>query len=279
MLNDTASVNGNIFYIGEIERDMLYKKEKGRTMHFSLLDPEEKYKLSFKEILINLDSWEDDVLLLGGSTGVNREKRDEILNIKEKYGLSIPIVSFPNSIADLSGRIEAVLYMKCANSRKLKYLEDEIFEGSAYFLKKQQQQETPIQAIPVDYIIVEPGGTVGQITDAQLLKKTDFKRAMMYAKAAELRGVRWLYYEAGSGVEEAIHENKGLELIYHVRACTPIGLIVGGGIRTVEDIKQIKSVEVRGRKVDGIVTGNVYNDILKTKDMSLMKKIIEVVHE
>ncbi|UCD03953.1 MAG: phosphoglycerol geranylgeranyltransferase [Candidatus Woesearchaeota archaeon] len=260
-------VNGKIVYNdgGAVEKKMLYKVNRGDVLHFALLDTEKKYSnLTLEDIVVNLCDFGIDVLLIGGSTGVTDEGITKITDIKERNGIDVPTIVFPRSVGDLKGRANAVLYMRCTNSRKMKYVKDEAIEGAAYLLNGN------IEEIPLTYLIVEPGGMVGQIADAQLIPRDNPKIAIMHAREAKANGSRWFYLEAGSHASPAIHEERGPELISAVKKYVNLPLIVGGGIRSPEAVRIVKKAGA-----NGIVTGN----IIEKEDMSLMKRIIEAVHE
>ena len=115
-----------------------------------------------------------------------------------------------------------------------------------------------IEPIPVAYIIVEPGGTVGWIGDARLIPRNKPEIAAAYALAGKYLGMRWIYLEAGSGVPDTVHP----EMVKAVKtAIDDTRLIVGGGIRTD---KQAELLAKAG--ADVIVTGTVIEEDVDIED-------------
>ena len=55
-----------------------------------------------------------------------------------------------------------------------------------------------IDGLPVGYIVVEPGGTVGFVGDVNLVPRDKPQIAAAYAMAAELSGSRLVLTDAGS---------------------------------------------------------------------------------
>jgi phosphoglycerol geranylgeranyltransferase len=117
------------------------------------------------------------------------------------------------------------------------------------------------------YIIVEPGGTAGWVGDAKAIPRNKPDIAVAYALAAEFFGMRFLYLEAGSGVDKHVPA----EMIGAVKKYTNLTLIVGGGIRTKEDAQ---IVAVAG--ADIIVTGTVVEEFSNVKDR--IKAIMEGIN-
>ena len=103
-----------------------------------------------------------------------------------------------------------------------------------------------IEPISMGYIIVEPGMKVGEVGQADLVKRDDIKLAVGYALAAQMFGMSFVYLEAGSGAYEPVPP----AMISAVKQAIDIPLIVGGGIRTPEAAQA-----AREAGADAIVTG------------------------
>lgn len=258
-------IDGKIVYCNSsaAEIRLLEKITAGKTVHFSLVDPEKRPAPALESLIKSLYEAKTDVLLVGGSSGVTPEKISGVYNIVKKNEMDLDVILFPNDIGQLSGRYDAVLYMNCSNSRK----DWEKLDATVYGVP--HLRENFEKAIPLTYLIVEPGELVGWVADAHPLPRKDPRPAIMHAKAAELRGSRWIYLEAGSGAKPGMHEAGGPELIRAVKDAISIPLIVGGGIRTPEAAKAVKMAGA-----NGIVTGNIIED----GNPELMKEIIKAVH-
>ena len=124
-----------------------------------------------------------------------------------------------------------------------------------------------IETIPMGYLIIEPGGTVGWVGDAKPVPRNKSDLAVAYALAAEFLGMRVIYLEAGSGADSHIP----LDFIMKVKKATNLMVIVGGGIRTAEDAR-----EVRDAGADIIITGTVVEE---TDDAyKKIKELTDAIH-
>jgi phosphoglycerol geranylgeranyltransferase len=108
-----------------------------------------------------------------------------------------------------------------------------------------------LEPIPLGYIIVGEGGTVSVIGKAVPIPYSKPELVAAHALAAEYFGMRFVYLEAGSGVGNPVPAN----MVKAVKAVTNLPLIVGGGIRTGGQVKEIAKA---GASI--IVTGNVLEE-------------------
>jgi len=141
-----------------------------------------------------------------------------------------------------------------------------------YFIVRAQAMGAPvvkqlgIEPIPLGYIVVSPGETVGWVGQAQLIPRDKPALAACFALAGQYLGMHFIYLEAGSGAKEHIPP----EMVEKVRKALDIPLIVGGGIRNGETAQRI--VEAGA---DIIVTGNTHETALNLREN--MEDIVEGV--
>ncbi len=235
------------------------KKLEENKLHFSLIDPE-KIALhnNISKLAKKLEEIETDLILVGGSAGYSQEDMDNL--IKElKQEVSIPIVIFPGDLFSVSKYADAILFISLLNSRNTYYLIEAQAKG-AIIIKKYG-----LEAIPVGYIIIEPGETVGFIGDAKAIPRHKPEIAAMYALAAEYLGMKFVYLEAGSGAKKPVPST----LVKYVKNFIDIPLIVGGGIKEKDHVKRL--IEAGA---DIIVTGTL---IEKDKDLTKLRDIVKVI--
>ena len=85
--------------------------------------------------------------------------------------------------------------------------------------------------------------------------------------AAEFLGMRVIYLEAGSGADSHIP----LDFIMKVKKLTNLILIVGGGIRTAQDAKEVSQAGA-----DIVITGTVVEE---TEDAyEKIKELTDAIH-
>ena len=118
------------------------------------------------------------------------------------------------------------------------------------------------------YLLISSGGTAAWIGDAKLIPREKPELAVAYALAAKYLGMRWIYLEAGSGVEEPVPQ----AVIKSVKeAIGDTRVIVGGGIRDSETARQCAEAGA-----DAIVTGTVVEeDNVQPKVEEIVKAVKE----
>jgi len=210
--------------IGKVEGYINEKVKKDGAILSILIDPCD-YPSRQKAIETALSAVEAgaDMLSVGGSTEAQGELLDSVIKgIKEKT--DIPIVLFPGNIATISHHADAILFMSLLNSRNPYWI------SQAQMLAAPVIQKSGIEALPLGYILVEPGGTAGWVGDANLVPRNKPKIAAALALSGQLSGRRIIFTDAGSAAFAPIPP----EMIAMVRKAIDIIYIVGGGIRTPE---------------------------------------------
>ncbi|HIE24045.1 MAG TPA: geranylgeranylglyceryl/heptaprenylglyceryl phosphate synthase [Candidatus Korarchaeota archaeon] len=213
--------------MGEVEK-YLKDKSSERTLLAALIDPVNVDIDSLSRIASDLEDGGADLILVGGSIAAGAKLEEKILRIKSN--VSIPVVLFPGNVDGVVPGADAILFMSLLNS------------GNPYWIIQAQALAAPkikrlgIEPIPTAYLIFEPGhmaaaGWVGWVNPIPR-KKPEI--AIAYALAAEMLGIRWIYLEAGSGAERPIPSS----VIKSIAKLTNLGIIVGGGLRTPEQISE-----------------------------------------
>jgi phosphoglycerol geranylgeranyltransferase len=228
---------------------------KERKIHLTLLDPEEQTPDEALEISKSAVLGGSDGIMLGGST-TDAAELDATAKILQE-NLEVPIILFPGNISGVSKYADAIFFMSLLNS------------SNPYWIIGAQALGAPvikkmgIETIPMGYMVVEPGGTVGWVGDAKLIPRKKADLAAAYAMAADFLGMRLIYLEAGSGAEKHVAP----EMVGMVKKATDSMVIVGGGIRTGEEAHIVAS-----SGADIIVTGTVVED-----SNNVEEKIKEIV--
>ncbi|MGL4669524.1 MAG: geranylgeranylglyceryl/heptaprenylglyceryl phosphate synthase [Methanobacteriaceae archaeon] len=229
---------------------------KTRKVHLTLIDPDEQSPDEAVEIAKAAIRGGTDGIMLGGSTvdGNDVDNTAKALN----QSIDVPIIIFPGNTSNVSRYADAIFFMSYLNSNNPYWI------LGAQALAAPLVKKSQIEAIPMGYMVVEPGGTVGWIGDAKLVPKNKPKIPAAYAMAAELLGMRYFYLEAGSGADEPINSKM---IAYAKQATDDMVLVVGGGIRdTTAGFTAAKA------GADVIVTGTIVEE---TDDVEA--KIKEIV--
>jgi phosphoglycerol geranylgeranyltransferase len=224
-------------------------------IHFTLIDPEKQEPATAGAMAKEAAEGGTDGIMIGGSVGVMQDALDStILAIKEQT--SLPTILFPGDVSGVSRHADAIFFMSLLNSR------------NPYFIMGAQVAGAPvvkrigIEAIPMGYLIVEPGGMAGYVGDAKLVPRAKPEVAAAYALAAQYLGMKFIYLEGGSGIKEPVPP----EMISVVKSQVDIPVIVGGGIRDGKDAGRAAEAGA-----DIIITGTIVED-----SKNIRKKIEEI---
>lgn len=232
---------------------------KEHKMHITLIDPDEQTPEEAVEIAKQAQKAKSDAILLGGSI-----TEQEVLNLtaKElKENVDLPIILFPGNITGVTKYADALLFMSLLNSTNPYWI------TGAQALAAPSVFKMGLETIPMGYLIVEPGGTVGWVGDAKAVPRNKSDLAVAYSLAAQYMGMKVIYLEAGSGADKHVP----VEFIMKVKKLTDLIVIVGGGIRTAKDAQEVKEAGA-----DIIITGTVVEE---SDDVyNKIKELTDVIH-
>jgi phosphoglycerol geranylgeranyltransferase len=231
--------------IGRVEKYLLEKIENEGSIHMTLIDPEKVTPSSASRIVQEAAACNTAAIMVGGSTSVFTPHLDTILKAM-KESVELPVILFPNNITGISKYADAIWFMSLLNS------------ADPYFLMGAQVLGAPIikkfglEPIPLGYIVVGEGGSaVSVVGKAVPIPYDKPELAAAHALAAEYFGMRFVYLEAGSGAGKSVPA----EMARVVKNVITLPLIVGGGIKTGEQVKEIVKA---GAEI--VVTGTVLEE-------------------
>jgi phosphoglycerol geranylgeranyltransferase len=213
--------------------------EKG-FLYFLLIDPEKPGDLSNVVRIANKVGV--SAFMLGGSTAVVTEQYEEVIS-QVKRSSSLPVIIFPSNSSSIARGADAIWFMSLLNS------EDAYWIIGAQALGIPAIKRLKLEAIPMGYLIVGTGGTAGFVGRARPIPQETPEIAVAYTMAAEALGMRFVYLEAGSGVESPI----GADFVTTVRRPISVPVIVGGGITSGKTTEELIAAGA-----DAIVTGNLF---------------------
>ncbi len=235
-------------------------KERG-AIHMTLLDPQKIGSERSAEIASEAEKGGTFAIMVGGSTLASKNDLDTGIQ-KIKSHVDVPVILFPNDIAGISKYADAIWFMSLLNSRLTYYVID-AQAMAAYTVKSYG-----LEAMPLGYIIIGPGGTVGYVGQARGIPYDRPELATAYALASQMLGTRFIYLEAGSGAKAPVPP----DMIKIVKSEIDVPLIVGGGIRDGSSAKE--AVEAGA---DIIVTGNLVEETGRVRES--INEIVSVIQD
>ncbi|MHB1830467.1 MAG: phosphoglycerol geranylgeranyltransferase [Candidatus Micrarchaeaceae archaeon] len=204
--------------------------EKGALM-FMLIDPVD-YRTTDLAIKTAKQAEEGgaDLILVGGSIGAQGELLDYVMKgVKES--VSSPVVLFPGNIATLSRYADAIYFMSLLNARSTYWI------THAQMLSAPIVKQMKIEPLPVGYIVVSPGGTVGWVGDVNLVPREKSKIASSLALAGQYLGNRFIVTDVGSNPSLMGEGPVPPEMIRAVKDAITVPYIVAGGIRDANSLR------------------------------------------
>jgi phosphoglycerol geranylgeranyltransferase len=239
-----------MFERGRVEKLLAQAVAERGAGHLTLIDPDSQSPSEAGIMALAAAKGGTDGIMVGGSVGAAGVLLHEtVREIRELTDL--PVILFPSSVAGLCENADAVFFMSLLNSRSPAYIVENQALGAPLVLRY------GLEPIPMAYIIIEPGGTVGFVGDARLIPRRKPELAAAYALAAKFMGMRMVYLEAGSGADSPVPS--GMVALVK-KLLGDVLLIVGGGIHC-----GAAAAELVAAGADLIVTGTA---VEKSQDVT-----------
>jgi len=249
--------------VGKVEDYLLKKIREEGAIHITLIDPEKVTSESASFYARQSEASQSSAIMVGGTTLVSSAHLDVVVKAIKK-AVDIPVVLFPNNITGVSNYADAIWFMSLLNSS------DPYFIIGAQVLAAPLIKKFGLEAIPLGYLIIGEGGAAGVIGKACPIPYNKPELAVAHALAAKYLGMRFIYLEAGSGVSKPVPA----EMVRMVKETVDVPLIVGGGIRTGAQAKEIISAGS-----DIIVTSTALEESEKGSVKNKIEEIIEGIKE
>jgi len=241
--------------IGAVEKYLIKKIRSEGAIHITLIDPEKVTPPQACRVAEKAKSSGTAAIMIGGSTFASTSYLDKIVKTV-KRAVKIPVILFPNNVTGISRHADAIWFMSLLNSS------DPYFLIGAQTLGAPLVKRYRLEPIPLGYIIVGDGGTVGVVGKAVPIPFRRPELAAAHALAAQYLGMHFVYLEAGSGVRKPVPP----EMIRAVKSHIDVPLVVGGGIKS-----RSQALAAASAGADIIVTGNII------EDAEVESKVAEIV--
>jgi len=216
--------------IGKVERYILDYVEREEGMLMIVIDPCD-HPSPEAAARVAKESVEGgaDLILVGGSIGAQGELLDKTAELIRE-NVNVPINLFPGNVATITKHADSIYFMTMLNSR------------DSYWLSTAQAIAAPViksyglEPLPTGYIVVEPGGSVGWVGNANLVPRWRPNIAAALALAGQYMGNRFILTDCGSASPQGPIP---IEMVKTVASTIDVPYIVAGGIRKLEEAKNI----------------------------------------
>ncbi|WP_299120533.1 geranylgeranylglyceryl/heptaprenylglyceryl phosphate synthase [uncultured Winogradskyella sp.] len=213
--------------MSSIYQHIITAKAKGEKLLAVLIDPD-KMKLEAVSSFISKINQSIATHIFVGGSEVD-EGITEILVDKIKKHTSLPVVLFPGDVIQITDKADGILFLSLISGRNPEYLIGKHVEAVS------RLKGTNLEVIPTGYLLIENGKetSVQRVSKTKPIKRSEIQIIKDTAKAGEFLGMKLIYLEAGSGATHAIEP----EIILKVKQKLTIPLIVGGGIKSIAELK------------------------------------------
>ena len=168
-----------------------------------------------------------DVLLIGGSLLSKGNMEETVRKLKALY--PGPVIIFPGDFSQVSPLADGILFLSLISGRNADLL------IGKHVLFAPQVKQSGLEVISCGYILVNSGTptSVEYMSNTVPIPYHKPDIAAATALAGEMLGLQCIYMESGSGAEQGVSK----EMIEQVAKQVHVPLIIGGGIRTPEQVK------------------------------------------
>jgi len=225
--------------------DIEHISRKKKKQLAVLIDPDKGRKDHLSKIAAIANETKVDLFFVGGSLMVGDEMEETISTLKSLS--NIPIVLFPGSPSQLSDQADALLFLSLISGRNADLLiGQQVIAAPA--IKKSN-----IEILSTGYMLIDGGRptTASYISGSQPIPANKPEIAAVTAMTGEMLGLKLIYADAGSGADFPV----SMEMIQSIKSAIDIPLIVGGGMKSAEDVKNAFQAGA-----DIAVIGNAFED-------------------
>lgn len=224
-----------------------------------LIDPDKHSNLpALKETIQKANGAGVDYFLVGGSLVFNSV--DPVIEIIKEIS-DIPVLLFPGSIIQVSTKADGILLLSLISGRNAELLIGN-HVAAAPFLR-----QSGLKILPTGYMLIEGGVTtsVEYVSNTRPIPRNKTDIAVATALAGEMLGLQYIYLDAGSGAQHHVP----IDMVRQVRKNIRIPLIVGGGIRNEDSLRQVCNAGA-----DMVIIGTAFES-----NIQAISRFTAIVHE
>ncbi len=213
-----------------IETKLKALNATGRKAVAWLVDPDKVVDLGkFRSQIREAHSLNLDFFFIGGSLFL-KNNLENIISVIKELTTQIPVIIFPGNVIQFSPAADGILFLSLISGRNPEYLIGQ-HVAIAPFLAN-----SSLEVLPTGYLLIDGGilTSVNYISQTIPLPNSKPDLAVATAQAGHLLGLQYFYLDAGSGAKKPVQ----MAIIKAVKKKIPAPLIVGGGLDSLEKVKQ-----------------------------------------
>lgn len=202
------------------------RKSKGVKSFAVLIDPDDFDEASFEELLVEGAADVVDFFFVGGSLLLKDQFESTVSFIKSVC--DIPVIIFPGNNLQVSKKADALLLLSLISGRNPEYLIGQ------HVVAAPMIRNARIEVASTAYILVDGGNktAVSYMSNTTPIPADKTSIIVSTALAGEMLGMKLIYLETGSGAKRTVP----YQAISAVNKVVEAPIIVGGGVKTVEDL-------------------------------------------
>ncbi len=210
-----------------IYRSVFSAGEKGLLV---LLDPDRSDDHHLDRLLPRLNASHRVRAVLVGTSILMSPGLDRFVE-RVKNKCQKPVILFPGSVVQLTPKADALLYLVMVSGRNPELLIGEHVKAAPLI------RHYGLEAIATAYILVESGAytAVEYVSFTRPIPRNKPEIVVAHALASYYMGMKAVYLEGGSGAREPVP----VQVIRAVKETVPLPLIVGGGLRSREQVEEV----------------------------------------
>jgi putative glycerol-1-phosphate prenyltransferase len=202
---------------------------KGKKLLAILLDPDKSGISEVLSVIKRIREIKANYIFVGGSV-VAKDLTDQFVDELKKH-TEIPIILFPGDYSQITNKADGLLFLSLLSGRNPEYLIEQQIKAVPLL------KNSNLEIIPTGYILIDGGtnSSVLKVSKTSPIAQENIELAVSTAIAGMYKGKQLIYLEAGSGAKKSVNP----DIIKEVKKHLNIPLIVGGGIKTNEQLKNV----------------------------------------
>jgi putative glycerol-1-phosphate prenyltransferase len=209
-----------------ILKNIEHKSKNNQKQLAVLIDPDKGKREHLAKIAAIANEAKVDLFFVGGSLMVGNEMAETIKTLKSLS--NIPIILFPGSPSQVCDQADGILLLSLISGRN-----PDLLIGQQVIAAPAIKQ-SGLEVFPTGYMLIDGGRptTASYISASQPIPANKPEIAAVTAMTGEMLGLKLMYADAGSGADNAVSS----EMISAIKRVTNTPLIVGGGMKTANDV-------------------------------------------